>query len=400
LSDTSRKILGALTIFPGLLTATEELSSGLFYGRERKVFESISALWSESQPDTLDLAILAEMVGGDNPVTYVTNLLKPDELGCTEKPVFLAMVEEVVGKKKLLSDDVKLWIEYSIGEFTLTQIYSELGATSVSEKDAVRQAIHRMKDSGDVTTVGKGYGKYRRVDKTLEEVDLLGPPPEAVDIYLPLGVGDMVKIYPRSIIVCAGDSNFGKTALAHDFIKGNMTNLDTRLFFCEGGAEGLQDRLRKHEDKTIDEWRVKAYHRIDHFEDVIFPDALNVIDYLECPDEPWRIGVLIDAIYRKLNDGVVWINIQKGTGKELGRGGDWGRERAQLYLTLSRDEIIENPDPDIQYCVAKVLKAKAFIRTNPDNMVRNFSIQRGWSLWHYADWHYPKKVEPRKKFWS
>ena len=149
MSDTSRKILGALTIFPGLLTATEELSSGLFYGRERKVFESISALWSESQPDTLDLAILAEMVGGDNPVTYVTNLLKPDELGATEKPVFLAMVEEVVGKRKLLSDDVKLWIECGFGEWSLPQAYSELGATSVSEKDIVRQTIHRLKEAGD-----------------------------------------------------------------------------------------------------------------------------------------------------------------------------------------------------------------------------------------------------------
>ena len=213
----------------------------------------------------------------------------------------------------------------------------------------------------------------------------------------------MVKIYPRSIIVCAGDSNFGKTALAHEFVKRNMANHDTRLFFCEGGAEGLQDRLRKHEDTPIEDWRVKAYHRIDHFEDLIglFPDSLSVIDYLECPDDPWRIGVLIDSIYRKIGEGVVWINIQKGTGKELGRGGDWGRERSQLYLTLSRDEKIDNPDQNVQYCIAKVLKAKAFKEFNPDGKVLRFSIHRGWNIKHYNDWHYPPKEVPKsRKTWS
>ena len=402
MSETSRKILGVLTVSPDLLGATEELSSALFYGRERKVFEAISSIWEESKPATIDMSLLSEMVGGDNPVTYVTGLLKPDELEFIERTKFLAMVNEVVGHKQVLSDDVKLWIDYSIGEFTLPQIYSELGATSVTEKDAVRQTIYRMKESGEVIPVGRGYGKYRKVDKTLDEIDLLGPPPESVDLYLPLGLDQMVKIYPRSIIVCAGDSNFGKSGVAHDFIKRNMTNHTTHLLFSEGGAEGLQDRLRKHEDMPIDAWRVKAYARMEHFEDVIFPNDINVIDYLTCEAEkPWMIGPAIDAIYRKLGDGIAWINIQKGTGREIGRGGDWGKERSQLYLTLSPDERADRVDPDIQYCITKVLKAKAFKEFNPDGKVLRFSIHRGWNIKHYNDWHYPPKEVPKsRKTWS
>jgi len=404
MSDTSRKILGVLTFAPGLLATTEELSSGLFYGRERRVFESISKIWEESKPNTIDIQLLAEMLGGEQPVTYVTNLLKPDEIEFVHADKFKGLVVEIVNHKKALGDDVKLWIDYSLGEWTLTQIYSELGATTVSEKDAVRQTIHRLKEAGEVTSVGRGYGKYRKVDKNLEEIDLLGPVPESLNLGLPLGLDTMVKIYGRSIIVCAGDSNFGKTSLAHDFAKRNMNDHDVRLLFCEGGAEGLQDRLRKHEDVPIEDWRIKAYHRLDHYEDVIslFPNAVSIIDYLECPDEPWRIGVLIDAIYRALGpDGVAWINIQKGTGKELGRGGDWGRERAQLYLTLSRDEKINDPDPDVQYCVAKVLKAKAFIGGNPDGKILRFAIERGWNVKHYNDWHYPPKEMPKQqKTWK
>jgi hypothetical protein len=402
MSDTSRKILGALTISPGLLSANEELTAGLFCGRERKLFEAIVSACAENEPETLDVAQLAGSVGGDNPITYVTGLLQPDELACVKPEAFRAMVAEIVGKRDNLSGVIRARVQYTTGDFTTGQLYAEFGATSVTEKDAIRQILHRMKEAGEITPTSKKDGIYRRVDKTLEEVDLLGVPPESLGLYLPIGMTEMVKIYRKSIIVVAGDTNQGKTACCHDFIKGNMKRHKVHLFFNEGGAEGLQDRLRKHEDLDISEWTLHAYERLDNFEDVIFANDINVVDYLTCPaDHPWMIGPAIDAIYRKLEDGVCWINIQKGTGNELGRGADWGRERSQLYLTLSRDDRVSEPDPDVQYCVAKVLKAKAFIGGNPDGKALRFSIHRGWNIKHYNDWHYQPKAEPRqRRIWS
>ena len=401
MGDTSRKILGALTVSPELLETTEELSSALFYGRDRIVFESISAMWSESRPSTVDVMLLSEMVGGETPVTYITNLLKPNEIECVAKEKFLAMVNELVSRHHSLSRDVRLRIDYTVGDFTTQQLYGEFGATTVAEKDAIRQIMFRMKEAGEIVPVGKKDGVYRLVDNKLEAVDLLGPAPKAIDLYLPLGLDSLVKIYARSIIVCAGDTSFGKTSIAHDFIKGNMNKHDCHLFFCEGGVEGLQDRLRSHEDIDITDWKFKAYHRMEYFEDVVFPEAINVIDYMICPaDKPWLMGPLMDAVYKKLTTGIAWINIQKGTGKDVGRGGDWSMERSQLYVTLSPNINADNSDPNVQYVVAKVLKNKAFINANPHGKSINFSIHRGWNIKHYNEWHYAHKQERQKKIWS
>jgi len=401
MSDTSRKILGVLTISPELLETTEELSSSLFYGRERIVFESISAMWSESRPETVDMALLAEMVGGETPVTYVTNLLKPNELDCVEKEKFLAMVNEIVGRRSSLARDVRLRITYTEGEFTTPQLYSEFGATTVGEKDAVRQIIHRMKEAGEITPVGRKDGNYRRVDKNIDEVDLLGVPPKPVDLYLPLGLDTLVKIYPRSIIVVAGAGNRGKTAIALDFIKNNMDKHDMRLLFSEGGAESLIDRMSAHQDKTIEEWKIKSYPRTKNFEDVVLPNGITVVDYMLIPTEFWLVGHYLDEIYRKLDKGIAYVNIQKSSAAELGRGGEFGLERPQLYVTLNPDYSPGCHEDNIQCCVAKILKAKAWKnKSNPDGKALNFSIENGWLIRHHNDWNYPPRETKAKRIWS
>jgi hypothetical protein len=401
MSDTSRKILGALTISPDLLETTEELSSTLFYGRERIVFESISGMWAESRPPTIDIVLLSEMVGGETPVTYITNLLKPNEIDCCEKDKFLALVSELSSRHHSLSRDVRLRIEYTEGDFTTPQLYGEFGATTVAEKDAIRQIIFRMKEAGEILPVGRKDGVYRKVDKALEEVDLLGTPPTPVDIYLPLGLDNLVKIYPRSIVVIAGAGNRGKTALAYDFIKHNMDRHEIRLLFAEGGAESLIDRLSVHPDKSMEDWKFKAYPRTRHFEDVVLPNGITVVDYMLIPDEFWLVGHYLDEIYRKLDKGIVYVNIQKDTKSEIGRGGEFGLERPQLYVTLNPDLDVTDKQENEQYCIAKILKAKAWRhRVNPDGKSLKFSIQDGWNVKHYADWHYAHKQERQKKIWS
>ena len=401
MSDTSRKILGALTVSPDLLETTEELSSALFYGRERIVFESISSVWNESRPSTMDIILLSEMVGGETPVTYITNLLKPNEIEWVAKEKFLAMVNELASRHHSLTRDVRLRIDYTVGDFTTPQLYGEFGATTVAEKDAIRQIIFRMKEAGEIVPVGKKDGVYRLVDKTLEEVDLLGTPPTPVDIYLPLGLDQLVKIYPRSIVVIAGAGNRGKTALAYDFIKRNMDKHEIRLLFAEGGAESLIDRLSVHPDKTMEEWKFKAYPRTRHFEDVILPNGITVVDYMLIPDEFWLVGHYLDEIYRKLDKGIVYVNIQKDTKSEMGRGGEFGLERPQLYVTLNPDLDVTDKKENEQYCIAKILKAKAWKRKqNPDGKSMKFSIEDGWCIRHFGNWEYHKKQERQKRIWS
>jgi hypothetical protein len=433
--NIARNLLGQLIMSPALISASDDLCDDLFTGRDKLVFQAISKLWNESQPESIALPVLVDRIGDKVPASYVSSLLdgitsaQPD--GFTQLVRELAKVklakaivkvvndasQEIVktgdidldvlsplieryksvgdgGKRR--SEDIRQWVFTTNGEFSLSKAYGELGARTPQEKTLIRVVISNLAKSGEVVPVGRNDGVYRLVDKRLEEVDLMGDIPEAMDLYLPLGLDHLVKIYPRSIIVCAGQSNKGKTGLAHDFIKHNMGKHEIHLFFSEGGVESLKDRLSKHPDKLVGEWRFKAYPRTSNFADVIFPDAINVIDYLLIPDEFWKVGSYLDEIYRKLNKGIAYVNIQKGGGAEIGRGGDFGLERPQLYFTLSQDLDVEFPADNMQYCVAKVIKAKAWKRRrNPDGLIQKFSIEDGWNIRHYNVWDYPPKKEKK-----
>jgi hypothetical protein len=128
----------------------------------------------------------------------------------------------------------------------------------------------------------------------------------------------------------------------------------------------------------------------------MFPDSVNVIDYLLVPDEFWKVGQYLDDIYRKLNKGVAYVNIQKGTGAEVGRGGDFSLERPQLYVTLSNDPDADLEHDNVQPCVAKVIKSKAWrYRSNPDGKQAFFQIEEGWKINHDNCWQYPAKKEKK-----
>jgi hypothetical protein len=148
----------------------------------------------------------------------------------------------------------------------------------------------------------------------------------------------------------------------------------------------------------IGEWTFKAHPRVSNFSDVIFPDAVNVVDYLLIPEEFWKVGVYLDEIYRKLNKGVCWVNIQKGGGAEIGRGGDFGLERPALYFTVGQDYEVEFPAENAQYCVAKIIKAKSWKRRrNPDGLIDKFSIVDGWMINCNNTWDYPPRKERQDK---
>ena len=429
--NTAKAILGTLIMSPGLLTCSEDLVEDIFTGRDKLVFSTISRLWEDGQPETIPLPLLVDKLDGKVPAAYVSSLL--DGVNSVQPDGFVSLVKELArhkiaraivkvvkdgeqeivktgeidlttlaplvdkyktigDKERVMSASVREWAALTSGEFSLPMAYKELGAKTTQEQGLVRVVIGKMVKDGVLTPVGKGYGHYRKVEKELDEVDLLGVVPEPLDLYLPLGLHHLVKIYPRSIIVVAGASNKGKSALCYDFIKYNMDRFPCHLLFSEGGTESLRDRLDKHTDKIIGEWHFKAYPRTKNWEDVIFPDDINVIDYMLVGDEFWKVGTYLDEIYRKLGRGIAYVNIQKNSTAEVGRGGEFGLERPQLYVTLSPDPNAENYPDNVQPCIAKIIKSKAWRKKrNPDGLQMAFQIEDGWAIKFWNDWNYAKK---------
>jgi len=128
-----------------------------------------------------------------------------------------------------------------------------------------------------------------------------------------------------------------------------------------------------------------VYERMDNFADMIDPDGLNIIDYMEINDEFYKVGQLIADVYRKLNKGVAFIAIQKTHGAEYGRGGAFTAEKARLYLNLEENKPFGG--------ICKVTKAKSFINTNPNGLEIDYRLYDGWEIKPVSEWRYVNTKE-------
>jgi hypothetical protein len=185
----------------------------------------------------------------------------------------------------------------------------------------------------------------------------------------------MAQVYPKSIVVVAGRSNMGKTGMLLDFVKRNMGDYDIHYFSSEMGGSEARVRLSKHEDISLADWKFHLWDRSTNFSDVIKPNSINIIDYLEdMTGEDYKVKSYISQIWNKLENGIAIIAIQKNKDKDVGRGGEGTLDRARLYLALDEG-------------LVKIVKAKAWAGDfNPNGMVKTFKLVQGWQFIETSGW--------------
>ena len=279
-------------------------------------------------------------------------------------------------KDTSISEMVKEWVLTTDGEwFFCRDVYEALQIPSGRPRQAAYQAIHRLMENDTIDKDPNIAGKYRRRVCELVEMNLEREDIDSVPIDLPFGLSEMVNIYPKSIILIAGYSDSGKTALCIDIVKRNMYNFDVRYFNCEMGETEMIKRLRAHEDVGPAGWDFHAYERSDNFADVIFPDAVNIVDYIPMGDGFYMIGQKLREIHSRLRTGIAVVGLQKDYGNELGRGGAFSLELPRLYLSV-------NPG------VVKVVKAKNWADpcNNPNRKVLDFKLVGGWKIVPQGTW--------------
>ena len=231
--------------------------------------------------------------------------------------------------------------------------------------------------------------KFHILDTKVEFIDLDGPDDENFDLALPLDLGELVRVPPKSVICLAGSTNAGKTAVALNFARLNLEG-KSKVFYAasEMGKQEMRQRVRLFGDPP-ERWRpLKPVERMSGFPGLVQhhnPNGITIIDYIEAIDgEFWRIGSDIRDIYDALGNGVVFICIQKRSDKQYGRGGEMTAEKARLYLTL--DHLCQHEDGPV--CSLKVTKCKNYVRSNPNGKERHFKIINGHELQPLSDWHY------------
>ena len=233
-----------------------------------------------------------------------------------------------------LAENVKNWVIDTSGHFFGHDIDKDLNLSTTIDKGNRSKILSRLIKDGIIQRVGNKNGCFRRVEAELDEMDWRNAKTgDYYDLKMPLGLHDLWHVFPGNVIVIAGSPNAGKSAFVMNIVKMN-NDKDIRYFNSEMGPEELKTRMMLFDDMNIEEWNAKFYNRNSSFSDVIEPDALNIIDFLEITDNFFMIADEIRKIHDKLGKGVAVICLQKKKDVELGRGAEFSLEKPRLYISL------------------------------------------------------------------
>jgi hypothetical protein len=273
-----------------------------------------------------------------------------------------------------LAADVRAWVLSTNGNFTSTDVARCQQVSTRGDLQNLSMILKRLVDEGVIERYGNKNGCFRRVETELEPLDWKNANTTPLPLKWPFGIENLVNLFPGNIAVIAGAPNAGKTAFILNFIRWNMHTHPIHLFSSEGGPEELRMRLSKF-DLPIDEWKFNAWDRSGNFADVIRPDAVNIVDYLELHDDFFKVGGMLKAISDKLRSGSCLIALQKNKGRDEGLGGVRGLEKPRLYLSMDAG-------------VLKIVKGKSWAEreNNPNGQSVRFKLVDGCKFLIQSRW--------------
>lgn len=275
--------------------------------------------------------------------------------------------------KQLSQALVEEWIALVKGQFSVRDIWAEIGIVSPEGKTHLRVILSRLEKKGIVSSIGRD-GAYRRIDMEAPEIEWQrADPNKIVPLHFPFGIHDYVKIFPKSIVIVAGGKNAGKTAFLYNFIQMNMMDFPIDLYNSETSPEQMKERFAPLD--IPEPAPFKVYERYDNFADILHSDRISVIDYLDFNSEVYLAGTEIDAIFRKIKSVAVIAlqkppatpvmvkGVRKMIERDLAYGGGFTAKRAVLYISLSYNKL------KLLY-----VKTPKQPKINPNNMQWSFRI--------------------------
>jgi len=267
-----------------------------------------------------------------------------------------------------LSDRIEEFITVTQGYFSVTECDKECQIVTQRDKGNRRQVLHRLVQKGILEKHPDKNGLFRKLISEATAIEWVQA--DISNVYrarFPFELEKYVLLYPKNIVVLAGCGNAGKTAFMLNVIKLNMNKFNVHYFNSEMGAEELKVRLSKFDDVAENEWIFDPRERSFNFAEVIYPDDMNIIDYLELNEGNfYKIAHEIRGIHDKLRKGVAIIALQKKEGAEFGRGADLSAEKSRLYLTMDSN-------------ILKIKKGKNWAQQtlNPNNMEFPYKLVNG-----------------------
>lgn len=308
------------------------------------------------------------------------------------------------------------WILQQTGIIRTNDIDQEFALKTRQEKNNRSRLLNYLKKQKKISKVVGKVGYWRILDHNLVRQNPLKGKAKSYKLPLFLDICSLVELYPKNIILVAGTPNSGKTTLALNFAyqlalltlgaPKTIYNMSlsyglqckqsfltpkgaVRYFNSEMDEIELSKRVSLFPD--TDEWTpgIEFYERTSDFQDVIDPDGINIIDYLQVYENFWEVGMPIKEIWENLKTGIAIICLQKKPGAEFAKGGSVTLEIPRLVINL------ENNSPFGG--IAKIVKAKAWAASeNPNGLERDYKVVEGWDIKPISEWRYVTEKERAK----
>lgn len=276
------------------------------------------------------------------------------------------------GQYTKVSALVDQWLEMHKGEtFNLDTICRQLELTERDLRNYVTQKLSYETRRGFLE---KNNHLYRYIDNTFKLIDWVNAnEDDTLNINWPFGHEDdsrfgfdgNVVIFPGDIIVIAGGSNYGKTTFCLNFLWENMDNFPCTLMGNEYTPVKFKRRISRMgwNSPTNGDGvpKFELIERREGWKDIIRPDNINIIDWINLGDNFYQIGTIIEGIQSKLRGGIAVISIQKDDSKKYGLGGGFSQHLSSLYISIDFGRMT-------------IVKAKEWSGRNINNEMYGFEI--------------------------
>ena len=243
-------------------------------------------------------------------------------------------------KNRAWLDEIRDFILTTSGNVTTTSVQNRQRTTTREENKIVNQCLLRLEKEGLLKKTGRIAGEYRIISAKVKELKWRDAKLETYNITLPLGLHEAVRVIPGSIIMLAGVQNAGKTAFSMNIAYLNCSGTPVHYFSSEISDSEFKERLLRMGDKEeLDNVHLFADFEPQDLIDIIHPDELNIIDYLEPPMGDYtQIAPIVTDIQRTLQKGIAIICLQKKSDDKHPAGGQYLRNKPHLYCRLDKVE--------------------------------------------------------------
>lgn len=237
---------------------------------------------------------------------------------------------------------LNLWLPTTQGWFERRTIYRECNILP-SEKDAfykhISDLIRDNKLEKDPNR--EGWFRYRSL---LEPPDMeFGGAETPLDIDLMFDLSKWVDVFSTNIIVVAGASGAGKSAVMYDFIFRNYKKHTIYYWQSESSSQNLAKRWKAVVGGNGD-WR-GYFHAKDIMDAcdasiMLHPEDIHIFDYIQLTEDYHLIGGIIKNIENALkgHKGIAVIALQKAEDARLAVGGQFTKHKSALYLSLDNSQ--------------------------------------------------------------